>query len=285
MATVKLKSSTNKKHTLHIDRRARLTSKDKGLPELIEYDRSMVEFGEEPSQLLIFLELWKKDFFEAILGYFFDSKQRAPCALDFAEHVLKFCSQAENQYASMSNALSVQRQYLIGQATKKQRNLAALYLNEVLDLAYIKHKDEMVIASGFPRYGGARIRSAQAKKGYDIKDPISMMSVLSSINAMEAAHHAVRLGSVKSKSGHYYIFTHKYPPKRLRRLFIDFDMSALYASELAQKAAAFAVAPTSGYANWKAAKRKEKAWQIARMVDVLDAIQAKQPWPPLEATP
>lgn len=202
-----------------ISRAGELILQDPSTIEALDYDTSMVEFGEEPSYLMDFIREWKDDPIGTAIRYLLSSDAYAPLAGDFAEHVLPiYESRVECEHPR--NAINALRKYL-----KKE----IYYENLMTHLHFV------------------------VTENYALPVPAEW--------AARAAQNAIY--SIPSAGG---------------------SVSARKAAEQAAWAAAYSASNDNNSPKFLAAEAAEKAWQMRRFLDCVEAIRAGKTWPPLEAT-
>lgn len=201
-----------------ISREGELILEDPITTEAIDYDTSMVEFGEEPSYLMDFIREWKDDPISTVIRYLLSSDTYAPLAADFAEHVLPIY-ESRVSYKHPRNAITALRKYL-----KK----------EMYHQTLMTH-----LHSVTPQW--------------DIPVPAEWVA--------RATQNAIY--SIPIAGG---------------------SVSARKAAEQAVWAAAYNASMDNGSPEFLAAKATEKAWQMRRFLDCIEAIRSGKTWPPLSAT-
>lgn len=88
MAVVTLESSSRENFSVRLFRDGSLEFESDAALEAYEYDRSMMEFGEDHSALTLFVQSWTRHPLDALISFVFDETQMVLLALDALEHVV-----------------------------------------------------------------------------------------------------------------------------------------------------------------------------------------------------
>lgn len=217
---------------VEIHRDGTLSGED--LPEVIDYDRTMVEFGEKQSWLVKFVEEFIEEPIMAMFLYIeISPHDMIYIAADWAEHVLWIIKEAYPEDTLQQKYIQISRDYV----------------DDKIDISDI-HDLRMAVLDlddDWREHGAAR----QATR-----------AVRSVVEAARDSFDGSEQDSVWSTA------------ERARLAVADYSSSTGWDSP-----------PDSPNAvDWNTALEKEYAWQIRRLVDCMEAVQAGKDWPDLKDT-
>jgi len=239
----------------------------------IEYDLSMVEFGEEETRAVALLFQWQ-DFGIAgpqqiISSYLKLSEyERIMFGADCAEHVLWVFKEYNKKDQRPEKSIEAARFYANSIGTNRQKiakSLAVTASKGAIDSAQIAEDEEQKIIKADLNKRNLNKAREKSRVAKTILDAASRAAT----SAADASN------AVSGKSWQSILGTWRYGP-----LWGVMD-SALWS------AAVFASANLSRKQEGDAihyGKLEELAWQVRRFVDCMEAMQSGGPWPPIKAT-
>lgn len=239
--------------TIHGEESVDAITFDDNFHEAIAYDRSMIEFGESETELIIFLEHWEGGPFATILNFSSTLKGTSLLCTDFVEHIGHLIPKyAPEETVTITDAIVAVRKYFMlwpDIFEPGRRKHSAQELEEYRDkIRGIKYYFENTIQ--FSGLGSFEKRSPRINILHAIEDMLR-------VGLSEYSTHATIVGLVQ-------------------------DLRDMASKAMAWDAGAGS--PQIGFEVWTRAMDEERAWQFRRLVDVTDAITHGKPYPPLEAT-
>lgn len=216
------------------------------LDDVLAYDLSMVEFGEEKSELLHFIDQWNDKKLNVLISYIpLSNETMVLLAADIAEHVYSIYSKYY-QTEDISDVFNKIRLVMNGELPTSVLGRTMAFINDF-------------------------------KKDLSWKPP-SVTYVLNAV--FKVIHMTQNIGSWIKKGplpGESDTIMEKalmgYEKHSLKAMCIE-----------AQEAVAMDSDYPPESQEWAFEGQKEETWQIRRIVDVLDEIRSGRPWPPLSAT-
>lgn len=267
MAIINVKSSTGETYQFEIAPNANLQSSDPGVVEAIQYDRAMIEFGEEPSEMLIFIDDWKNNPFLASLIYIkeFDSIQAVFYGTDCISHVSSLCSGPKDLCKRVPWMMSVIRKYVTSKLPSDQ-------------YTKIKRKIDSRAEKSF-KFNEKRFM----KKQLSDREESTIYASEHVISACMRLFRIARSTKSTTKAGIYMVRRKAKSGAYIRYYRTVGDVGSITdimrSTSLAVGGAEYAKGGSK-----ENGKRREVRWQRRRLVDVINALQAGNQWPALEAT-